>query len=117
MAVRSGRYRHRFTLRKPKTDSSGEPLRNSYGELTGETTIVQKPWCAIVEVESSENVGTAINGQESIGFEIRYSKLFDDPDTSMYIEFDGSEYDIVSAADPLKYREKINIVAIKRRKK
>jgi head-tail adaptor len=115
MAIRSGRYRHRFILLKPKLGEDGEPARNSYGELTGETTIVQRPWCAIIKVDSSENSASAIQGQETIGFEIRYSKIFEEPDTDMYIEFQKEMYDIVSAVDPLKFRERILITAIKRR--
>ena len=115
MAIRSGRYRHRFNLLKPKLGEDCEPERNQYGELTGETVSVQRPWCAIVKVESSESVSGSINGQETIGFEIRYSKMFENPETDMYIEFEGSTYDIISAVDPLKYREKITITAIKRR--
>ena len=115
MAVRSGRYRHRFNLLKPKLGDDGEPARNDYGELTGETTIVQRPWCAIVKVESTETSSKAVQGQETTGFEIRYSKVFEDPDTDMYIEFEKEIYDIISAVDPLKLREKILITAIKRR--
>ena len=115
MAIRSGRYRHRFALLKPKLDVDGEPARNGFGELTGETTVVQRPWCAIIKVESTESSGNAINGQETIGFEVRYSKIYEDPNTNMFIEFDKSIYDIISAVDPLKYRERITITAIRRR--
>ena len=115
MAIRSGRYRHRFILLKPKLGEDGEPARNGYGELTGETIVIQRPWCAIVKVESSESSGNSVNGQEVIGFEVRYSKIYEGPDTNMFIEFEGAIYDIVSAVDPLKYREKITITAIRRR--
>ena len=115
MAIRSGRYRHRFSLLKPLLGDDGEPARNDFGELTGGTVVVQRPWCAIVKVESSENNATAVNGQEQIGFEIRYSKMFEDPDTDMYIEFQSGIYDIISAVDPLKLREKHTITAVRRR--
>ena len=115
MAIRSGRYRHRFTLLTPTLDIEGMPTRNDYGELTGDNTVLQRPWCAILDVESSESVDTAINGQETIVFEIRYSKMLINPATNMYIEFDGELYDIISAVDPLRYREKITITAVKRR--
>ena len=71
MAIRSGRYRHRFELLKPKLGIDKEPERNDFGQLTGETVIVARPWCDIMDVKSTEHVSTAINGQEIINFEIR----------------------------------------------
>ncbi len=115
MAIRSGRYRHRFTLLKPKLGVNGEPERNELGERTGEMTVVQRPWCAIIKVESSETVGKQNQGQKTIGFEIRYSKVFEDPDTAMIIEYNNETYDIISADDPLEYHQKIIITAVRRR--
>ncbi len=113
--IRSGRMRHRFKLLSPKLDDDGNLIRNDYGTPTGETDIVARPWCNIIDNKSSESVGTAINGQETIIFEIRYSKQFINPETNMFIEFENETYDITSSFDPHKRRERLHVTAIKRR--
>ena len=115
MAVRSGNYRHRFDLLKPKTGDDGLPLRDEFGSPTGETEIVQRPWCRILANDSDENVSTAINTQETIRFELRYSKMFENAETKMSLKFDNDIYDITSAVNKLKLNEKTIITAIKRR--
>lgn len=115
MAVRSGRFRHRFELLKHATDENGDPLRNDYGELTDEYEVVSRPWCNVVLVNSSENASTMITGQEQINFEVRYSKMLENPTNDMVIRFEGELYDITSSVDVYKRREKLTIFAIKRR--
>lgn len=115
MAVRSGRYRHRFELLRNKVGDDGEPDRNEYGEFTGEYEIIQRPWCDVLLTADSENASTAVNSQEQITFEIRYSKMFTNPTNNMFIRFEGNIYDITSVDDPQRRREKLNIFAIKRR--
>lgn len=115
MAVFSGKFRHRFDLMSPVLGNDGQPARNEFGELTGELKILQKPWCEIVTIVNSENTSTAINGQEQLEFIVRYSKMYENAANNMTIKYDGSIYDITSAVDVLKRRERINIFAIKRR--
>jgi|TARA_R110000851_G_scaffold75878_3_gene167095 head-tail adaptor len=115
MAVFAGKFRHRFDLMSPVLGSDGQPARNEFGEETGELKIVQKPWCDIVTIVNSENASTAINGQEQIEFIVRYSKMYQNAANYMIIKYDGCLYDITSAVDVLKRREKLNIFAIKRR--
>lgn len=113
--MRSGRFRHRFKLMKPKLGSDGEAERNEYGEETGDLTLVSYPWCSIIDSRNNENVSTAVVGQESIKFEIRYSKIFENPDTNMVIVFEDNKYDITSVVDPHRRREMMHITAVKRR--
>jgi SPP1 family predicted phage head-tail adaptor len=115
MAVFAGKFRHRFDLMAPVMGSDGHPARNDFGEETGELKILQRPWCEIVTIVNSESNSTAINGQEQLEFIVRYSKMYENAANYMTIKYDGSLYDITSAVDVLKRRERINIFAIKRR--
>jgi head-tail adaptor len=115
MAVFSGNFRHRFDLLSPVLGSDGHPARNDFGEETGELKILQKPWCDIVTIVNSESSSTAINEQEQLEFIVRYSKMYENAANNMTIRYDGGLYDITSAVDVLKRREKLNIFAIKRR--
>lgn len=115
MAIRSGRMRHRFKLLRPELDSSGEPTRDEYGALSGNTEVIQRPWCNVMDVKSDESVASAVNGQELIKFEVRYSNAFLNPDTDMFIEFENAMYDITSVVDPYKRRDRLHILATKRR--
>ncbi len=93
----------------------GLPVRDGLGQPTGESEVVQRPWCRILETGTTEAVGNAIIGQKTIKFEIRYSKQMENPDTNMYIEFKGETFDIISSNDIDERNEKMEIVAIKRR--
>ncbi len=115
MAVRSGKYRHRFELLKPKVGDDGEPVRNSNGEETGELEVVQRPWCNINITNNAEHASTAIADQLQIGLEVRYSRMYENAANNMTIRFRGNLYDITSADDPSFRGEKIDILAIKRR--
>ena len=112
---RSGKYRHRFELLRPKLGSDGEPERNSHGEETGELETVQSPWCDIITSNNSEHTSTAVNGQTQIGLETRFSRMYENAANNMFIRFRGDIYDITSADDPSFTGKIINILAIKRR--
>jgi head-tail adaptor len=115
MPVSSGKMRHRFDLMSPVLDADGYPARNEFGEETGELQILQRPWCSIVTIVNSESKSTAINDQEQLEFIVRYSKMYENAANYMTIKYNNSLYDITSAVDVLKLREKINIFAIKRK--
>jgi len=115
MGVRSGSYRHRIELLKPKLGDDCLPLRDAFGSPTHETKVVQRPWCRILANDSDESVSTAINTQEVIRFELRYSKMYENAETKMSLKFQGDTFDITSAVNKLKLNEKTIITAIKRR--
>ena len=115
MAINSGKMRQRFELLSPVRGADGEPARNEHGEETGELEVIQRPWCEITTIVNSENNSTAINDQEQIGFNVRFSKMYNNAANNMSIRFEGELYDVTSAVDPFKGREKIKILAIKRR--
>lgn len=116
MSVRSGRYRNRILLKKPKLGENNKPLRNRFGELTGEMQVVQRPWCAILEVKSDEvNASNSITGQDMIMFELRYTKELENPDSTMIIEYRNIVYDIIGVVDLHLRREKMHVTAKRRR--
>lgn len=117
MGLRTGRMRFRGELRRLKRDSNGEIIRDELGAQTTETEIVAKPWFNILSNNQLDNTSTAIVSQEDITIELRYSPSLIDGLTSMFLVFDGNEYDITSADDKQRRREKITVAATRRKKR
>lgn len=112
MAVSAGRYRHRIRILK----NSGE--RDEYGGQLETRVEVSKPWCKVRTLADNEIVGTTTEGQQMTEFEVRFSKSLEynlnTPNSEMFIEFKGSEFDITSVINYLELNEKLLITAIKR---
>lgn len=109
--VRSGRMRHRIKIIKDAVDENGDLLRDEFGGLTGEKTVVAFPWCKVRHISDAEDEGTKTTGQYIIEFEIRYSKSLENPDSDMYILFKDVEYDIISAINLYELNEKLVMMA------
>ena len=113
MAVSAGRYRNRVLV--VKYDGG----RDEYGGATKTRVEISKPWCKVVPLADVENAsGERTVGQELFEFEIRYSKQLEAegnvPDSSMFLEYKGIEYDIITVLNHLDLNEKLKMVAKKR---
>jgi SPP1 family predicted phage head-tail adaptor len=109
MAINSGRMNRRFVLMKPTT-----VLNDNGHSISGDDKVVARPWCEVLSNSSTENNGNAVNSQETIIFRIRYSKMLDNPDPSMYILYKDNKYDITSAIDDRDTREIMKVSATRR---
>lgn len=110
MGMRAGRMRHKITVYK--SDGS----RDDFGApVAGAKTVVATPYCWVKPVANTETSGSQTRDNYTVQFGIRYSKTLENPTPEMYIEFKGSEYDIVSVINHDEMNEKLLITATRRR--
>jgi len=106
--MRAGKLRHRIRLLRLTGD------RDEFGGITDKKTVVSQPWCEILEVQDSEQSSKHDSNTETLKFCIRYAKSLENPDNTMYIEYNGVEYEIISVENYLKLNKKLHIVASRR---
>ena len=104
----AGQMRERFDLME------FEATLDADGYETMIPVRVSTNYCEVVNVDSREVSGNSVHGQETLTLRVRFSKQMDNPNTTAYIVFKGSEYDITTTNN-LQYRNRyIDVLCIKR---
>lgn len=108
MAVSAGYYRHRMKILDKPTE------RDEFGAPTGDDILISNPWCRAKPLAETEVGDKRVVAQELIEFEMRYSKSVSNPTASMFIEYRGVKYDIITVLNVMELDEKLRIVAKRR---
>ncbi len=108
MTVRAGRLRNRVELMR-LTQS-----KDKYGAVTDIKTSVGVYWCESNQLSSVKSDGSLRQNQNEVEFTTRYNKSFDNVDQSMFLNFRGDEYEILSVINPRLLNERLVITAVRR---
>ncbi|EGR0698864.1 head-tail adaptor protein [Vibrio parahaemolyticus] len=89
---------------------------NNYGVEEHKKELFQRTFAAIKHIKNEVVGNNTKSFNKTIEFTIRYNRYYETPDNSMFIVWDGNEYDIINNDNYYSMDKFITLTAVQRSK-